>query len=68
MKTRTNIRVNKNKYLIGENVSLIIPLKKKGLTPRIFPLLVNAQSSRRIGNSNSRPPDLKLGAVTKYSS
>ncbi len=30
-----------------------------------FHILVNAPSSRRIGDSKSRPPDLKLGALTK---
>ncbi len=31
-----------------------------------FHFLVNAPSSRRIGDSNSRPPDLELGALTKW--
>ncbi len=34
--------------------------------PRVFILLVSAQSSRRIGESNSCPPDLELGALTKW--
>ncbi len=33
--------------------------------PGSFPLSVSAPSSRRIGDSNSCPPDLKLGALTK---
>jgi hypothetical protein len=38
----------------------------KDLTPRVFPLLVSATSSCRTGDSNSCPPDLELGALTKW--
>ncbi len=34
----------------------------KGLTPRVFPLLVGAPSSCCTGDSNSCPPNLELGA------
>jgi hypothetical protein len=36
--------------------------EKKG----VLPLLVSAPSSCRIGDSNSCPPDLELGALTKW--
>ncbi len=36
------------------------------LTPRVFPLLVRAPSSCHIWDSNSCPPDLELGALTKW--
>ncbi len=39
---------------------------RKTWPPIVFPLLVNAPSSRLIGDLNSRPSDLELGALTKW--
>jgi hypothetical protein len=37
----------------------------KDLNPRVFPILVSAPGSCRTGDSNSCPPDLELGALSK---
>ncbi len=39
---------------------------QKDLTPRVFPFLVSAQSSRHIGDSKSCPPELELSTLTKW--
>jgi hypothetical protein len=40
--------------------------RKKDLTSTVFQFLVSAQSSFRIGDLNSCPSDLELGALTKW--
>ncbi len=44
----------------------VISVLWKDLTPRVFPLLVSAPSPCRTGDSNSCPPVLELGALTKW--
>ncbi len=54
---------------VGNSVGLAVQkimILQKDLAPRVFPLLVTASSSRRIGDSNSCPPDLELGSLTKW--
>ncbi len=40
--------------------------RKERPDQRIFPLLVSSPSSRRIGDSNSCPPDPESGVLTKW--
>ncbi len=53
--------------VVGYLVFKVTSILEKDLTQRVFPLLVRAPSSPRIGYSYScPPPDLKLGALTKW--